>query len=206
MIDSLFTKQRQNIDYDKFEARYSRFQNQITWVFSIFNGPTGMNNTPVRAALAFAHPTAPKKIEQFAKQVRDGEGLQAGDPAQTLRHYFLETQTVEKDDPRIRAVKVLTAAEAFLDGEPVTRLFAKQESVDFFAQQYPDLKQQSPLQTFEFVRAQHNPAPPTPEHEKIVVEFTRRKRVSNTVERRPVQQIEIIAPGGTVVAGPGRRQ
>jgi hypothetical protein len=92
-------------------------------------GRKRIRKAAVGGVFVYCYPTAPDRLDLFAKQVRDGENLTRSDPAYALRAY-LEKVEQAKAGTETRAAKheitvlTLRAVLAFIKGEQLTTLRA----------------------------------------------------------------------------------
>jgi hypothetical protein len=116
----------------------------VEWVCAEIARDRILRPAAVGGSLAFAYRGHAEKIEEFSLRLRDGEGLEKGEPAWTLRRY-LEQRRAEgggfrarSDSGAVVARKVLRAAEMHVTGaKHTTRLLGDQTSgVTFFARNY----------------------------------------------------------------------
>ncbi len=176
-IESLFSKQRQ-ISALEFVELYTAAEKEIEWVFSVLpNNKIG--HTQVRAALAVAYKTKKdqEKVAEFARLLKENDGLRPGNPVHTLRRYLLESGEYERDqrngdDMRDFGYKVLRSVYAFVNDHPMHRLFGgtsdpkSQQAMDYFAKAWEDIIiQQSPTQQANAV------LPDSPEADAYIDDF-----------------------------------
>ena len=107
----------------------------IDWVREHYlGGAKGpMRSAPVAGSLVFAYRTKPMKLREFATQLRDGTGLKAGDPAHTMRKWFVDQPVAMRSDALGVARRVLAAAAAHVSGERLDRSQIGDRGLVFFA-------------------------------------------------------------------------
>lgn len=90
----------------------------------------------IGAAFVMAHQVRPGTIEQFVPKVYSGAGLQRAEPALTLRDYLQVRVTQNKKDTQSDVFKkTLRACQAYVEGEPLHKLIAKdgqRDAVEFW--------------------------------------------------------------------------
>lgn len=94
---------------------YKIFQREIDWGAEIYAIPL-MRQQAVGGALAFAHATAPRKVEAFAEMVISGEGLSRTDPAYHLREMLIRRSGSGMFE---KFGKTLNACRTFIEGQPM---------------------------------------------------------------------------------------
>lgn len=86
--------------------------------------------SPVFSAIVFLlHATGDNRVLEFCDQVIKGELLQSGDPALALRNYLSSAKGGGGAAQKERYYKTLSAAEAFIEGRRLAKLYARQPDV-----------------------------------------------------------------------------
>lgn len=132
---------------EDYEAWKEVFGEAIEWSLKIFKRPEvnrSLQSATVGGALAFAYPTDPARVDEFAKKLATGVGLEAGDPALALRRYLVEvpnnksrkTLQTAGEVPETRR-KILRTLQLYLEGTKVFRVHdSKTEGLPYFRKKY----------------------------------------------------------------------
>jgi hypothetical protein len=97
---------------------YGRHKAGVDWSLESLHTGRIWTAAPIAGALAYAYPTNPELIADFATRLKTGEGLQRGDPAYTLREYFLRNPDFASATHRKVAILItLRATSSFCRGE-----------------------------------------------------------------------------------------
>lgn len=121
-----------------FAQWYAEYRCACNWaVTAVYAKTSPCRNQAVAGALALAYHCHGYKaaLSEFAEALVSGVDLSASSPALAVRKYFMEKGLAYKSDTtRARALKVLSAAMAYVKGEDATRLYADAglRAVEFF--------------------------------------------------------------------------
>lgn len=110
--------------------------------------PNEVRRAPVAGSLAFAHKTAPAKIEEFALKLKEGTGLTKGEPAWAIRRALMESQYARQNraaPPTEVARKVLRAAMVHIQGGKVGAVQDSEAGITFFKQAYAESRKMKTL-------------------------------------------------------------
>lgn len=123
----------------EFDAWMNVFGDDIKWAVTTFaTAPDMFRVAYLGAAFALAHKTAPRKVNELALQVRDGEGLKRADVAYLLRRYVIERRG-EREARDVSAKKVLRAIASHLDDAvPLVRLDPAEWAFEKFMAAYDE--------------------------------------------------------------------
>lgn len=134
---------------DAYDSWTRHFREGIDWsigatfgsgVAAASSRPFGVGS--VLGAFAFAHKANPEGVAAFHGRCVRGEGLQAGEPALTLRNFVLISSNggirtgMAASSRRETALKVLAAIKADLEGQSMARLMVNSHALPFFRAAY----------------------------------------------------------------------
>lgn len=96
---------------------------------------------PVIGAMVFAYPTDPVKLQSFYLALKDGTGLEKGDPAHTLRELLIRDDAkgatrYALDHGRLVSLKTLRAAMVHVQGKKIRRLETSDEGLRYFGKHH----------------------------------------------------------------------
>lgn len=95
-------------DLKRFEEYFSDALDFAVPLFS--TAFSSLGRAPVAGAVVFAHATAPKLVETFARRFVSGEELSRGDAELTLRNWLLSSQRPNGVDVSVRSLSAIYAA------------------------------------------------------------------------------------------------
>lgn len=99
---------------------YHRHKAGLDWSLQVLGGEKMKlwPAAPVAGALAYAYPTDPSKINEFAEKLKSGEGLSKGNPILTLREYLLrEGDMAGVTNRKVAMISTLRCAMAYCKGD-----------------------------------------------------------------------------------------
>lgn len=123
---------------DQILDGYKRYQDGIDWVVAKFT-KNRIGAVPVAAALAFAYPTAPERIDEFASELKDG-GPDISTGAQMLRRMVYEDGK-HRVDTRNLSLRTLRYAQAYIAGEEIKLVRNPETALEYFKAAYPPEQQ-----------------------------------------------------------------
>lgn len=110
------------------------YADDITWFAQKRNRLMG--RASVAASIVLAHHMYPDEIDLFTDKVITGTNLEEGDPALIVRDYLtamLKGGTGRGlDTPNVMMLKILRAAQLFIQGKHMTKLQRGEKGFDFF--------------------------------------------------------------------------
>jgi hypothetical protein len=106
----------------------SRHKSGLEWAIGVLTREP-LARAPIIGAMAYAYPTAPEEVNNFAILLRDGtgDGWHKGSPAYTLREWLIRTEAANNRERNGIVVVVLRALMAHLKKQ--TLLVIKQEAM-----------------------------------------------------------------------------
>jgi hypothetical protein len=122
----------------RVERLVEAYEGPILWALNGVGDQRRIDTAPVLAALAFAYPTDPDRIEEFAIKLRTGARLAENEPALLLRNMLTNASThlAVASERYDMALRVLRAAQAHLRGQTLETLRATDGARLFFAQHF----------------------------------------------------------------------
>lgn len=133
IIRALTTDARGAMTYHQIETLGDKYKGGLEWALKTMPSSRKWDAATISGALAFAYKTDPVGINEFAIQLRSGEGLHSGDPAFALRYYIQERLPVIRDTGIIISKKTLSCARAHLQGRQLVRVEGSDEVIAYFA-------------------------------------------------------------------------
>jgi hypothetical protein len=133
MIDLLEYGTRRSVSHGHAESVYKRHMAGVDWAIHFFPSRRRLDMTSIVGSFAYAYPTAPERVAEFARRYKEGESAGSKDPAFLLRRYVVEAPPGRREDRRIIGLKALRAVMAYLHGEAIASLMATTQGLEYFA-------------------------------------------------------------------------
>lgn len=117
---------------------YSVFGEEVDWAISECLSHPLLSQGTVGGALAFAYPTNPEKVKEFAAALRNASSLPARHPARVLLVHLMSLDPTDHSSTyRFPVAKrVLNALLAFIEGRDVRAVTDGTDGRDYFARAY----------------------------------------------------------------------
>jgi len=127
----LETRSKADVSGAQIESALGRHRAGVEWVID-FSYRKGMRSI-ICAAMAYAYPVNPEKLDELARQVSTKIGMSDGSPSHAL-HTAMETFRAKTDGIVVEmGLKTLRCAEMAIRGKPMAKVFATEEGFKFFA-------------------------------------------------------------------------